>query len=338
MRKNEPAICSQTFSCTTTSNACVRNRARVASQRPALLSIVLLTAVLAVLLMLQLGCGGVSSGQAKPQPTPVPTGFPTFNHVFLVVEENHSFSDVIGNSSMPYLNSLASKYGLAKQYFANAHPSMPNYLMFTTGQMETFDDQFSGTISDDNVVRELINAGKTWKAYEESIPSAGYLGGDAPPYVRRHNPFSFLSDVQQNSAQAANIVPFTQFAADLTGNSLPQYSFISPNVNNDAHNGTLPAADSWLQSNIAPLIASSTFQNGGLLIIIFDEAEVSDLDHGGGQVPAVIVSSNSKSGFQSQTLYQHQSTLRLVLAALGVSKFPGQAASAPDMTEFFNGH
>lgn len=239
---------------------------------------------------------------------------------------------------MPYLNGLASKYALAKQYFSNAHPSIPNYLMLTTGQMETLNDNFSGTIGDDNVVRELVSVGKTWKTYQESIPSAGYLGGDAPPYVRRHNPFSLLSDVQNNPAQAANIVPFTQFATDLANNSLPNFSFIVPDVNNDAHDGTLATADSWLQSNMAPLIASSTFQSGGLLVILFDEGELSDFNHGGGQVAAMIVSSNSKPNFQSQTLYQHQSTLRLVLEALGVKKFPGQAATAPEMAEFFKGH
>jgi acid phosphatase len=288
----------------------------------------------------QLACGGGKGASSiiNPTPTATPANFPTFSHVFLVLEENHSFNDVIGNSSMPYINNLASQYGLARQYFANGHPSMPNYLMLTTGREETFDDQFSGTISDDNVVRELINAGKTWKAYEESIPNAGYLGGDAPPYVRRHNPFSYLSDVQSNPSQAANIVPFTQFATDLANNSLPQYSFIAPDVNNDAHNGTLAAADSWLQSNIAPVIGSSIFKNGGLLIITFDEAEDSDFDHGGGQVATLIISSNSKSNFQSQTFYQHESALRLSLAASGVDKFPGAAATAPDMTEFFNGH
>lgn len=299
-----------------------------------------MTAALLTLGFAQLACGGFSSA-TKSNPTattPVTANFPTFSHVFLVLEENHSFSDVVGNSSMPYFNSLVSKYGLAKQYFANAHPSIPNYLMLTTGEMETFDDQFSGTIGDDNIVRELTGAGKTWKAYEESIPSAGYLGGDAPPYVRRHNPFSFLSDVQKSPSQAANIVPFTQFGTDLANNSLPNFSFIVPDVNNDAHNGTLAAADSWLQSNIAPLIASSTFQNGGLLIIVFDEAELTDLDHGGGQVPALIISSNAKPGFQSQTEYQHQSTLRLVLEGLGVNKFPGQSATAPEMAEFFTGH
>jgi phospholipase C len=204
------------------------------------------------LALLQFGCGG--SGTHQP---PVPTTQPTFSHVVLVVEENHSYSDVIGNSSMPYLNSLASQYGLATQYFANGHPSMPNYLMLATGQMESFDDNFSGTISDDNVVRELVKGGKSWKAYGESIPSAGYIGGDAVPYIRRHDPFSYLSDVQQNTSQAANIVPFSQFASDLANNSLPQFSFIAPNINSDAHTGSLAAADSWLQSNIAPLLASS---------------------------------------------------------------------------------
>lgn len=297
---------------------------------PQLLSFLGAVGALAVL---QLACGSHGLG---PQ-TPVAASQPTFSHLVLVVEENHSYADVIGNSAMPYLNSLASQYGLATQYFANGHPSLPNYLMLTTGQMETFDDNFSGIISDDNVVRELVKAGKSWKAYEESIPSPGYLGGDVAPYVRRHNPFSYLSDVQNDTSQAANIVPFSQFSSDLANSTLPEFSFISPDVNDDAHNGTLAAADSWLQSNIAPLRASPTFQSSGLLIITFDESEDTDVDHGGGHVVTVIISSKSKMKYQSQTEYQHQSTLRLVLAASGVDRFPGLAGTAPDMTEFFTG-
>lgn len=283
------------------------------------------------------GCGGHGLG-SSPVQTPVPGGQPIFSHVVLIVEENHSYSEVIGNSSMPYLNSLASQYGLATEYFANAHPSLPNYLMLTTGLSETFDDNFSGTISDDNSVRELVNAGKSWKAYEESIPSAGYLGGDAPPYLRHHNPFSYLSNVQNNPSQAANIVPFSQFATDLANHALPQFSFVTPNVNNDAHDGTLEAADAWLQANIAPLLVSSAFQSSGLLIITFDEGDITDIDHGGGHVATIIVSSQSKSGYQSQAVYQHQNTLRLALAASGVTSFPGLAGTAPDMIEFFTGH
>ena len=330
----------QTLSGIRTSNYRVEELAKHHGRTPAIVAVAI--ALAALLGTLEVGCGGRSNPPLSTTPTPSPTlpvmGFPTFSHVFLIVEENHSFTEVIGNSSMPYLNSLASKYGLAKQYFANAHPSLPDYLILTTGRAQTFDDTFSGVISDDNIARELVNAGKSWRAYQESIPSAGYLGADAPPYVRRHNPFSYFSDVQSSPSQAANIVPFSQFATDLANNTLPQFSFITPNLDNDAHDGTLAAADSWLQSNIAPLIASTSFKNGGLLVITFDEGQSSDLDHGGGQVATLIVSSNAKSNYQSQTLYQHQSVLRLMLAASGVNKFPGQAASAPEMAEFFTGH
>jgi acid phosphatase len=288
--------------------------------------------------MVHLACGGGTGVSSVPVQTPTPSAQPTFSHVVVLVEENHSYSEVVGNSSMPYFNSLASQYGLATQYFANAHPSLPDYLVLTTGLTETLDDNFAGTISDDNVVRELVNAGKTWKSYAESLPAAGYLGGDSSLYLRRHNPFTYLSDVQNDSSQAAKIVPFTQFAADLANDALPQYSFIAPNVMDDAHDGSLAQADAWLQTNIAPLLASSAFQSGGLLIITFDEGNQADVLHGGGQVATLIISSTAKKGFQSQILYQHQSVLRLVLSGSGIKTFPGTSATAPDMTEFFTGH
>lgn len=269
--------------------------------------------------------------------SPAPAKQPTFAHVVLVLEENHSYSEVIGNSSMPYLNGLARRYGLAAQYYADVHPSLPNYFMVTVGKTETNTNSFSGAVSDDNVVRELVKAGKTWKYYAEAIPSTGYMGGDVSPYVQRHNPFSYLSDVQNDPAQAANMVAFTQFATDLANNALPQYSFVVPDIMNDAHSGTLAQADSWLQQNVAPLISSPNFQSSGLLIIVFDESDVSDTAHGGGQVPLVIVSSQAKKNYVSQTFFQHESTLRLTLAASGVNSFPGAAASAPSMAEFFTG-
>lgn len=288
--------------------------------------------------MAQLACGGGSGVTAAPIQTPAPAAQPAFSHVFLVMEENHSYSEVIGNSSMPYFNSLASQYGLATQYFANAHPSLPDYMVLTTGLTETLDDNFAGTISDDNVVRELVKAGKTWKSYAESLPSPGYIGGDSSLYARRHNPFTYLSDVQNDTSQAANIVPFTQFATDLANDTLPQYSFIVPNLIDDAHDGSLAQADSWLQSNIAPLLASSALQSSGLVIITFDEGNQSDVMHGGGQVATLMISPTAKKGFRSQTLYQHQSVLRLVLSGSGIETFPGASATAPDMTEFFTGY
>ena len=285
-----------------------------------------------------LSCGSGMQGTLTSTPGPSPSQAPTFAHVLLVLEENHSYSDVIGSSAMPYLNSLAQQYGLAAQYYANAHPSLPNYFMLTIGETETDSDSFSGVVSDGNVVRELVKAGKSWKCYAEALPSAGYLGGDVSPYVQHHNPFTYLSDVQNDPAQAANIVPFSQFAVDLASSALPQYSFIVPDIMDDAHTGTLAQADSWLQENIAPLISNSDFQSSGLLIIVFDESEDTDTTNGGGHIPAVIVSSQAKKSYVSQTLFQHESTLRLTLAASGVSSFPGAAASARDMSEFFVGH
>jgi phosphatidylinositol-3-phosphatase len=282
-------------------------------------------------LLLWLGCGGGGIGTST---TPTPSTRPLFGHVFLLVEENHSYSEVIGNSDMPYLNGLASQYGLATQYYANVHPSIGNYFMLTTGKIETLDDAFSGTVADDNIVRQLVNAGKSWKCYAESLPSSGYTGANSYPYLKRHNPFAYLSDVVGTS-EADNMVPFTEFSSDLASGALPNFSFIVPNVLNDAHDGSLAQADDWLKRNIDPLVSSPTFQNDGLLIIVFDESETSDVSHGGGHVPAVVVSAKAKKGFQSSTLFQHQSTLRLILSSLGIVTFPGASANAAGMSEFF---
>jgi hypothetical protein len=233
------------------------------------------------------------------------------------------------------LNGLVSRYALGTQYFADAHPSLPNYFMLTVGLPETNNNDFSGTVSDNNVVRELMKANKTWRSYAESLPSVGYTGADVYPYFKHHDPFVYFSDVI-GTAQANNVVPFSQFSADLSSNNLPDFSFIIPNVLHDAHDGTLAAADQWLSTNIDPLIKSSTFQSGTVLIIVFDESEDSDLAHGGGHVPFIIAGPQIKTGYRSSNFYQHESTLRLVLSTLGVKSFPGAAASAADMGEFFS--
>jgi hypothetical protein len=103
----------------------------------------------------------------------------------------------------------------------------------------------------------------------------------------------------------------------------------------DAHDGPLQLADAWLQQNIAPLISSPTFRTDGLLIIVFDEADTNDSTNGGGHVAEFVISPKAKKGYQSIRLYQHQSTLRLILDGLGTSTFPGAASTAPEMAEFF---
>ena len=247
---------------------------------------------------------------------------------------------------MPYLNSLATAHGLATNYYADTHPSIGNYFMLTTGQIITNDDSSTTTVNDDNLVRELMAAGKSWKSYAESLPSVGYAGGDVYPYFEHHNPLSYFSDVRNSSSQLENLVPFSQFATDLANNQLPNFGFIAPNAEHDAHdcpNGAptcsdslkLSTADSWLQTNIAPLLANATFQKDGLLVIVFDESLDSDTAHGGGQVAMIVISPKAKSSFQSNTFYQHESTLRMIVEATGAATLPGASATAPDMTSFF---
>jgi hypothetical protein len=301
----------------------------------------ILFTVLMLVSLIFTGCGGVSNHVT----TPAPPASATADHVFLVMLENHSFGQVVGNPAMPYLNSLATAHGLAANYFANAHPSIPNYFMLTTGNIETFDDNFSGTITDDNIVRALNGANKSWKAYVESLPSAGYTGLSTGTYLKRHNPFAYLSDITGSATQAANMVPFSRFSADLNAGSLANFVYLLPNSQDDAHDcpggavictddQKLGAADAWLKANIDPLIKSPKFGNS-VVIITFDESVDTDLTNGGGQVMTVLVGPHVKTAFRSSTMYQHQSVLRTILQLLQVSDMPGASAVANSMGEFF---
>ena len=297
-------------------------------------------AAILVFLLLLAGCGGNNqSVTVSPVPLPAP------DHVFLIVLENHSFSQVIGNAAMPYFNSLAAQHSLAANYFANTHPSIGNYFMLTTGQIVTNNDNFAGTFAGDNLARALAGAGKTWKSYVESLPHIGYTGANVHPYLKRHNPFSYFTDVINTPSIAANMVPFSQIFSDLSAGSLPSFAYIAPNAHNDAHDcpgggatcrdtDKLAAADSWLQANIDPLITNPALANS-VFIITWDESTDPDIAHGGGQIATVLVGSHVRSGFRSTTFYQHQNTLRLILDLLRVSDHPGGSAAAAGMNEFF---
>ena len=258
---------------------------------------------------------------------------PHFVHAVIVVEENHDFGQA-DSAHMPYLHSLMAQYGYATQYYANTHPSIGNYFVLTAGQIITNSDSYSATITEDNIVRHLVAAGKTWKSYAEDLPSVGYTGQKSGGYARKHNPLSFFSDVVNDPAQLKRLVPFTQFATDLAGDTLPNYAFVVPNLCNDAHDCSLETADAWLQTNIAPLLTSPSFQTDGLLVIVFDESD-SDNTHGGGRIVWAAISPKSKRGFTSAGLYQHENTLRLMAEGLGLTSFPGAAANASNMAEFF---
>jgi phosphatidylinositol-3-phosphatase len=290
-------------------------------------------------LTLQTGCGGT----VDPQPG---TGkIPQAEHVFVLVEENHSYGTVIGNPVMPYTNSLAQQYALATAYYANIHNSLPNYFMLTVGQLVARDDLYQGTVTAHNIVRALTAAGKTWKIYAESLPHAGYKGPTVHPYGKNHNPFAYLSDVVNSPAQAANMVPLNQLATDIQNDTLPDYAMIVPNFVNDGHDcppqmsscsdsDKLAQIDEWVQTNIGPLISSSAFGQS-VLIYTWDEGDSSDTANRGGQIATILIGPSVRRGYESTTVYQHESTLKLTMQLLGIADYPGLAASAPSMTEFF---
>lgn len=300
------------------------------------------------ILLSSTGCGGGFSNAPSlvtNTSTNTTSQIPSVQHVVIVVLENTNYSQVVGNPSMPYLNGLFAKGGLASNYYANLHPSIGNYMIMTTGLPYTVDDNFSGTVPIDNVVRELTNASKTWKSYAEDLPSVGYLGPDIPPfYLRRHVPLSYMTDVQPPSSLANNIVPFSQFSTDLAAGALPSYSFVSPNALHSAHtcsdgttncsiNVRLSNADQWLSANIAPLVQDAKFQQSGLLVITFDES-ADDLTNGGGKVMTLILGTHVKAGYVGTGSYDHRSLLSLTMTALGVP-IPNGAGAAAQMTEFF---
>jgi 3-polyprenyl-4-hydroxybenzoate decarboxylase len=266
---------------------------------------------------------------------------PPSKHVVIVMEENHSYSTVVGNiSAWPNLNKLISTGSLPTNYYAVSHPSIGNYFMLTTGQLLTTNDNSITVWSVDNVARRMLAAGVTFKVYAEGI-TQGYVGGNTGLYVIRHNPFAMLSDVADSTQVADQCIwPFTQFATDLASGTLPELSFIVPDINDDAHSGTPQQADAWLQANVViPSSSYPAFNTGGdgILIVVFDEAVTSDTTYGGGHVATVLWGPNVKVGFvqTSSTVYQHESMLRTVMEALGLSNFPGAAATAPSMSEFF---
>jgi len=247
-------------------------------------------------------------------------GTPQSKHVVLVVEENHSFDAVITRGGMPYLKSLAERYTLLTNYYGNHHPSIGNYFMMTTGQTISTNDGYNGTVPYDNLISQLVTANKTWKAYGDSLPEQGYIGGNERPYVKKHFPIAYFENVRNDPAQRKNLVPAEQFIADLRTQGLPDFSMLIPNLDHDAHDGSLKEADDWLRRYIEPLLANPDFQKDGILIVTFDESVKSDPDHGGGHITTVVIGPLAKERFADATFYQHESLFATLEQILGLPR------------------
>jgi hypothetical protein len=233
--------------------------------------------------------------------------------------ENENYGSIIGSSSAPYINALASTYGLATDYTAISHPSLPNYIALTSGSTQGIADDSgpsSHPLSVPSIFSELP-AGAS-RSLEQDMPSA-CAKGDSGEYAVRHNPASYYTNL---GTDCANFDVPLAAAPDLSA----RFTFVTPNLINDMHDGTTADGDAFLKSFVPALMATPQYQTGSTVIFItWDENSGSS----GNQVPCIVISPYTHA-VQDATPYSHYSLLRTTEELLGLPLL-GNAASANSM-------
>lgn len=253
----------------------------------------------------------VPSSQAK-HPFPGVSGEPLCGTVpsvqpqkiLVILEENHSEKDVIGSNDAPTFTSVAKTCAAAANYQALTHPSLPNYLAMTSG-VSFARSPFNGdcdpggscTATAPSVFAQEQQAGKSWKSYAESMPSA-CADRNSGPYAVRHNPAAYYPAL--GSSCKTNDVPLGStsagaLAGDVQNGSLPTLSTVTPNVDNDMHDGSVGQADSWLKQWIGVIAAGPDYRSGRLAVVVaWDEG-----DGDGNQsssAPLLLLSASTRPG------------------------------------------
>jgi acid phosphatase len=253
----------------------------------------------------------------------------------VIVEENHSYSEIVGNSSLPYTNSLINHYGSATNWWGLSHPSEPNYLGMVSGSIWDNPPDYTPqqeTYAGPTVVDQMANAGIGWKAYMEDMRTPCDLTDTYSPgyYDVNHNPFMYFTTIRDNSDQCDRDVPFTDFATDLADNTAPPFMFVSPNLIDDMHDGTYAQADSWMQDTMSEVLASQWYAQGGIVIITWDEGDSTS-----NQIPAVVVAKDD-AGQRLSTAGNHYGLLRAIEEAYGLPLLGAAADPASgDLTPLF---
>jgi phospholipase C len=288
-----------------------------------------------------------SPAAAASGPCGTTTATPAYQHVIWIWMENHSYSDIIGNTSQaPYLNSLATECGLATDYHNTTHPSLPNYLAATSGLAEA-DLPYTSFLDCgpswfcDTSAPSIFGQGETWKAYQESMPSDCDTS-DSGEYAAWHNPPLYYTSL---SGCASHDVPYTQLATDLANSALPAFSFITPNLIDDMHDGTVAQGDAWLAGNLPLILSSPQYRAGNTAVFVtWDEGSggypIEDCDDttttdSSCQVPTIVISPSTPAGAKSGTFFSHYSLLGTTEQLLGLPKL-GQASSSATMTSAFH--
>jgi len=239
------------------------------------------------------------------------------DHVVIVVMENHASSQIVGSAAAPYLNKLAGAGAYFSKSFAVAHPSEPNYLALFSGSTHgVTDDRCPLSYQGPNLALQLLRAGKTFVGYSENLPSAGFTGCTAAGgYARKHAPWVNFKRLPASVNQPFNAFPVADFAV------LPTVSFVVPSLANDMHDGTVTAADAWMQKHMGPY-ADWAMAHNSLLIVTWDE----DDTHHRNQIATLFHGPMVKTGVYSNRI-THYDVLRTIEAIFGLP-YAADAASA----------
>jgi hypothetical protein len=286
---------------------------------------------------------GAGAAQAAG-PCGTSTATPSYTHVIWILMENHSYGDIIGNTAQaPYINQVASECGLATNYHNLSHPSLPNYVGMVTGlpvsSLKPFANDCNPGKKCSTSAPSILGQTTSWKAYEESMPSNCYAGNSGE-YAVRHNPGPYLTSLTNC---ATNDVPYPQLASDLAGGNLPAFSFITPNLIDDMHDGTIAQGDAWLQANVPSILNSSEYLAGNTAVFItWDEGTggksaencATNTTDPSCLVATLVISPTTTPGTTSAMLFNHYSLLGTTEQLLGLPAL-GSAGTASLMTTAF---
>lgn len=253
------------------------------------------------------------------------SGLTVHPHVFWIMMENQGYTAA---STQPYAATLMKQYAYADT-LASAHPSLPNYLALTSGQTLAAHDYPGVTYDAPNVVDQLEAAGISWGAYAEDLPSVGYLGGDSGLYSQHHFPLVYYNDIRDNSARTAHLQPLSVLTPLLQGpaSGVSDYTWITPNLIDDGHNSGAAGGDQWLSTFVPQILASPAWQQGGTLIITWDEGEGAEYSPAGGHVLTLVVSPHTQGLGDLGSSYTAYGLLRSLEQAWNLP-YLGQATTA----------
>jgi hypothetical protein len=286
---------------------------------------------------------------APPPPPPPPPSGPCgtastppngYDHVIWVWMENKAYSSVVGSGNAPYENSLANSCGLATNYHATTHPSLPNYIAATSGDYWGIaDDNGPGShpLAVPSIYSQVRAAGKTWRDYEESATGNCPLSSSGQ-YAVKHDPAPYYTGVRtdcQSWDMPLGTTTSGNLRNDLNNNTLPDYAFITPNLCNDTHDCSVATGDAWLQNWLPLIFASPAYQAGRTaLILTWDENDGS----AGNQIPAIVVSPSTVPGTRSSTAFNHYSLLKTTEQMLGINTYLAHAGDSgtTSMAQTFN--